>query len=200
MLTLQGSFALHRQSLERCQADLVLRDVRRVEALEGLSALVVPGGESTTMENLAKRYGLFDEIRERGRAGLPIFGTCAGAILLGRGDERPERWEIVDVETDRNSYGTQVDSFSAELDLSPWDEPFHGVFIRAPRLRVRSEALASSDIEVLGTHDGDPVLVRAGKCLLATFHPELTDDPRVHEHFLGLAGIPVDRSSAEPSA
>jgi len=186
VLALQGSFSLHRRSVER--AGVACREVRKPEHLEGLSGLIVPGGESTTIENLARRSGLFDAIRARGRAGWPIFGTCAGAILLGTGDERPLRWGLADVEALRNAYGTQIDSFVAELSLAPFSEPFHGVFIRAPRLRV---AAGARGVEVLGTHDGDPVLVRAGRLLLTSFHPELTDDLRLHRYFLGLCGLVV---------
>jgi 5'-phosphate synthase pdxT subunit len=186
LLALQGSFLLHRRSLERL--GVATREVRKVDDLRDIAALIIPGGESTTMENLAKRFGLFDAIRELGRDGLPIFGTCAGAILLGHGDERPERLQIVDVDVQRNAYGTQIDSFNAELDLAPLERPFHGVFIRAPKLEARPGA---SDVEVLGANDGSPVLIRAGNCLLATFHPELTDDTRVHRYFLGLSNIDV---------
>ncbi len=184
VLALQGSFPLHLGALERCGCRG--RAVRRVEHLDGLSGLIVPGGESTTIENLARKYGLFDAIRDRGRGGLPIFGTCAGAILLGRGADRPDRWELADVEVLRNAYGRQKDSFSADVALTPFDTPFHAVFIRAPKLLIETE---TSRCEVLGKHAGFPVLVRDGRLLLATFHPELTDDLRVHRYFLDLCGV-----------
>lgn len=183
VLAIQGSYPLHRSALERCGAEC--REVRRPRDLDGLGGLIIPGGESTTMALLAREYGLFDAIRDLGRSGLPMFGTCAGAILLGRGSERPERLEVVDIEVERNAYGRQVDSFSAELRLAPFDAPFHGIFIRAPKLRPRNPA---PGVEVLGEHAGCPVLVRSGSVLLATFHPELTGDPRIHRLFLELCG------------
>ena len=191
VLALQGSFPLHIASLERCGART--RRVRKPADLEGLSGLVIPGGESTTMENLALRCGLFEALGKAGRDGLPIFGTCAGAILLGKGTERPERLELVDVEVHRNAYGRQVDSFSQDLFLAPFDSPFHGVFIRAPIIEAPP---GNSDCEILGKHDGNPVLLRSGQFLLATFHPELTSDLRVHKLFLQICG--VTGSCAEP--
>ena len=184
VIALQGSFSLHRRSIERL--GVATREVRKVDDLQGIAALVIPGGESTTMAKLAKRSGLFDRVRQLGRDGLPVLGTCAGAVLLGHGDGPPERLRIVEVDTYRNAYGTQIDSFTAELDLTPFERPFHGVFIRAPKLAARP---GGSDVEVLAEHSGSPVLIRAGSCLLATFHPELTDDTRVHRYFLDLCGI-----------
>lgn len=184
VLALQGSFLLHIASLERC--GIKVRRVRKPEDLEGIAGLIIPGGESTTMENLAHRCGLFEALRDAGRGGLPIFGTCAGAILLGKGTERPDRLEIVDVEVRRNAYGRQVDSFSDDLLLTPFDSPFHGVFIRAPIIETPCEDL---DCEILGKHGGNPVLLRSGRSLLATFHPELTRDLRVHKLFLQICGL-----------
>jgi len=191
VLALQGSFPLHVASLGRC--GVATRRVRKPEDLHGLSGLIIPGGESTTMENLASRCGLFEALREAGHEGLPMFGTCAGAILLGKGSERPERLRVVDIEVRRNAYGRQVDSFDAELILSPFETPFHGVFIRAP---IIEEAAENDDCEILGRHDGNPVLIRSGKILLATFHPELTEDLRVHQIFLRLCGIEKDGQSS----
>ena len=190
VLALQGSFPLHIASLERCGTRT--RRVRKPADLEGLTGLVIPGGESTTMENLALRCGLFEALGEAGRGGLPIFGTCAGAILLGKGTERPGRLGLVDVEVRRNAYGRQVDSFSDDLLLTPFDSPFHGVFIRAPIIETPP---GNSGCEILGKHDGNPVLLRSGQILLATFHPELTSDLRVHKLFLQICGV-LD-SSAE---
>ena len=147
--------------------------MRLPEQLEGLDGLVVPGGESTTIAKLAAQYGLDDAIRAFGR---PIFGTCAGMILLDRG-----HLGLADIEVARNAYGRQVASFEADLALAGEDEPFRGVFIRAPRVRD-----VGPGVEVLAEHDGEPVLLRDGAILVGTFHPELTDDPRVHERFLEL--------------
>lgn len=192
VLALQGSFPLHIASLERCGARS--RRVRKPGDLEGLAGLIIPGGESTTMENLAQRCGLFEALREAGRGGLPIFGTCAGAILLGKGAERPDRLELVDVEVRRNAYGRQVDSFSEDIFLAPFDSPFHGVFIRAPIIETPCE---DNDCEILGKHDGNPVLLRSGRILLATFHPELTRDLRVHKLFLKICGVTGSSAEAE---
>ena len=191
VLALQGSFPLHLASLRKC--GVRGRRVRKPGDLAGLRGLIIPGGESTTMEKLARRCGLFEALREAAGAGLPIFGTCAGAILRGRGAERPDRLELVDVEVRRNAYGRQVDSFSADLFLTPFDRPFHGVFIRAPIIEDPGTRIEG---EVLGKHGGNPVLLRSGRMLLATFHPELTDDLRVHRFFLQICGIEGDAGPA----
>jgi 5'-phosphate synthase pdxT subunit len=177
VLAAQGAFREHAQVLRRLGAEV--REVRLPEELEGLDGLVIPGGESTTIMKLAALYGLDDAIREFDGA---IFGTCAGMILLDR-----EHLARADVELERNAYGRQVQSFEADVDLVDDDRPFHGVFIRAPRVRE-----LGPDVEVLGELDGDAVLVRDGRLLLATFHPELTDDTRLHERFLEL----VEEASA----
>jgi len=209
VLAIQGSFPLHLEALRKLGVEG--RPVRKPEDLDGLRGIILPGGESTVMALLMEKYGLFEPLREMGRRGLPIFGTCAGAILLGRGDHPPPRLELAPVWTLRNAYGTQVDSFTATLRLRPFDEPFHGIFIRAPKLRcmgsldgwvrdasARDASPAAAGIStaadpagnsppaarILGWHEEDPVLIEAGNLLLATFHPELTDDLRVHRYFL----------------
>jgi 5'-phosphate synthase pdxT subunit len=169
------------------------------------------------MSLLLEKYGMFEQLQDLGRRGLPIFGTCAGAILLGQGQGIPRRLELAPVEFLRNAYGTQVDSFLATLKLQPFRSPFHGVFIRAPRvLRVGTfpprgaEGLAARKAYILGEHEGSPVLIASGRLLLSTFHPELTDDLRVHRYFLerlvaggGLGGEArevVDGPDADGSA
>jgi 5'-phosphate synthase pdxT subunit len=184
VLALQGSFPLHLEALER--AGTAGREVRKPCDLEGLRGLIVPGGESTVQSLLLSKYELFEPIRELGREGLPIFGTCAGAILLGRGEPRPPRWGLVDVEVIRNAYGRQVDSFSADVEVEGFDSPFHATFIRAPKLRLPER---STGIEVLARQGAEAVLVRSGAFLLATFHPELTEDLRIHRMFLGMCGL-----------
>ena len=179
VLALQGSFPLHIAAFERLGVEA--RRVRTLADLEGLSAVVIPGGESTVMSLLARKYGIFEPLRKLAREGLPMMGTCAGAILLGRGSGEPPRLEAVPVELVRNAYGTQVDSFTASLDLDPLASTFRGVFIRAPKILPPA---AGANVQVLGTHEGDPVMVQSGRILLTTFHPELTDDLRVHEYFL----------------
>ena len=171
VLALQGAFREHAQVLRRLGAEVVA--VRLPEELEGLDGLVIPGGESTTIARLAEEYGLDDAIRAFAE---PILGTCAGMIVLDR-----EHLGVADLEVERNAYGRQVRSFEADVELAGEERPLRGVFIRAPRIRE-----AGAGIEVLGTLDGEPVLVRDGRLLLASFHPELTDDTRVHERFLEL--------------
>jgi 5'-phosphate synthase pdxT subunit len=171
VLALQGAFREHALMLRRLGAEVV--EVRLPEELDGLDGLVIPGGESTTIMRLARIYGLDEAIRRFRGA---IFGTCAGLIVLDR-----EHLALADLEVDRNAYGRQVRSFEADVELDGEEQPLRGVFIRAPRVREVGEG-----VEVLGELDGEPVLVRDGNLLLATFHPELTEDSRVHELFLQL--------------
>jgi pyridoxal 5'-phosphate synthase pdxT subunit len=169
VLALQGNFREHAAMLRRLGADVV--EVRKPEQLEGLDGLVVPGGESTTFMRLMRLYGLDDALSAFSR---PLLGTCAGMIVLDR-----HHLDLVDLEVDRNAYGRQVASFEADLRLRGDEEPLRGVFIRAPRVRD-----FGADVEVLAEHDGEPVLLRQGRFLVASFHPELTEDTRVHELFL----------------
>ena len=171
VLALQGAFREHAQMLRRLGAEVV--EVRLPPELEGLDGLVIPGGESTTIMRLAEIYGLDEAIRRYRGA---IFGTCAGMIVLDRA-----HLGLADLEVDRNAYGRQVRSFEADVRLEDDEPPLRGVFIRAPRIHE-----LGGELEVLGTLDGEPVLVRDGRLLLAAFHPELTDDVRVHERFLEL--------------
>jgi pyridoxal 5'-phosphate synthase pdxT subunit len=171
VLAVQGNFREHEAMLRRLGAEVV--EVRLPEQLEGLDGLVIPGGESTAIMRLARLYGLEDAIRRFRGA---VLGTCAGMILLDR-----RHLGLVDLEVDRNAYGRQVASFEADLELAGEDEPVRGVFIRAPRVRE-----TGPDVEVLAELDGEPVLLREGRFLVASFHPELTDDTRVHERFLDL--------------
>jgi 5'-phosphate synthase pdxT subunit len=169
VLAVQGNFREHAATLRRLGADVV--EVRKPEQLDELDGLVVPGGESTTFMRLMRLYGLDDAVQ---RFEGPVFGTCAGMIVLDR-----NHLGLMDVEVDRNAYGRQVASFEADLRLGGEDDPLRGVFIRAPRLRERGP-----DVEVLAEHEGEPVLLREGRFLVAAFHPELTEDTRVHELFL----------------
>lgn len=204
ILALQGDVEAHQRALARAGAHPV--PVRREKDLDGLAALVLPGGESTTISKGLARQGLFEPLRAFADAGHPILGTCAGAILLARGIEnRPvPTLGVLDVVAVRNAYGTQVDSFAAVADrgAAPGFEGLRCVFIRAPRLERPGPG-----VEVLARVDGLPVLVRQRRLLAATFHPELTDDPRVHAALLDLAQpvpdrdrIPIDpRSRRRPS-
>jgi len=173
VLALQGNFREHAAALERLGADVV--EVRLPQELEGLDGLVLPGGESTAITRLMRLYGLEEAVR---RFRAPVLGTCAGMILLDRA-----HLGLVDVEVARNAYGRQVASFEADLQLEGDEEPLRGVFIRAPRV-----AHVGPHVEVLAEHEGEPVLLREGRFLVASFHPELTDDPRVHKRFLELVG------------
>ena len=171
VLAVQGNFREHAAVLRRLGADPV--EVRKPDELDGLDGLIIPGGESTAITRLMRLYGIEEAIRRfRG----PVFGTCAGMILLDR-----DHLGLVDVQVARNAYGRQVSSFEADLQLTGEDEPLRGVFIRAPRVTE-----AGPSVEVLAGHDGTPVLLRDGRFLVASFHPELTDDTRVHERFLQL--------------
>jgi pyridoxal 5'-phosphate synthase pdxT subunit len=171
VLALQGNFREHAALLRRLGAEVV--EVRLPEELDGLDGLVIPGGESTAITRLMRLYGLDEAIR-RFRGG--VFGTCAGMILLDR-----DHLGLVDLSVDRNAYGRQVASFEADLGLAGDVEPLRGVFIRAPRVRE-----AGPNVEVLAEHAGEPVLLRDGRFLVASFHPELTGDTRVHRRFLEL--------------
>jgi 5'-phosphate synthase pdxT subunit len=169
VLALQGNFREHAAMLRRLGAEVV--EVRKPAQLEGLDGLVVPGGESTTFMRLMRLYGLDEAVRAFSG---PMLGTCAGMIVLDR-----NHLDLADLEVERNAYGRQVASFEADLELVGQDEPIRGVFIRAPRV-----ADVGSEVEVLAEHDGVPVLLRDGRLIAAAFHPELTDDTRVHELFL----------------
>jgi pyridoxal 5'-phosphate synthase pdxT subunit len=169
VLAVQGNVREHVAMLGRLGADVV--EVRKPEQLEGLDGLVVPGGESTTFMRLMRLYGLDEALRTFEG---PVFGTCAGMIVLDR-----NHLDLVDLEVDRNAYGRQVASFEADLQLAGEEQPLRGVFIRAPRVHVQGP-----DVEVLAEHDGEPVLLRQGRFLVASFHPELTEDTRVHELFV----------------
>ena len=168
---MQGNVREHAAVLRRLGAEPV--EVRKPEQLADLDGLIIPGGESTAIARLVRLYGLEEAIRSFQR---PIFGTCAGMILLDR-----RHLGLLDLEVSRNAYGRQVASFEADLELSGEAEPLHGVFIRAPRVTD-----AGPGVEVLAELDGEPVLLRQGRTIVAAFHPELTDDTRVHERFLDL--------------
>ena len=171
VLAVQGNFREHAAMLRRLGADAV--EVRKPEQLDDLDGLVIPGGESTTFMRLMRLYGLDEAVR---RFSGPIFGTCAGMIVLDR-----NHLGLVDLDVTRNAWGRQVHSFEADLDVAGETQPVRGIFIRAPWIENAGE-----DVEVLAEHAGRPVLARQGRVLVAAFHPELTDDTRLHERFLQL--------------
>jgi 5'-phosphate synthase pdxT subunit len=175
VLAVQGNFREHAAMLRRLGADVV--EVRLPEQLEGLDGLVIPGGESTAFTRLMRLYGLDDAIREFDG---PVFGTCAGMIVLDR-----NHLGLIDLEVRRNAFGRQVASFETDLELPGEETPLRAVFIRAPWIEE-----IGPDVEVLAEVDGHPVLARQGRFLVAAFHPELTDDTRLHELFLEeVAGV-----------
>jgi 5'-phosphate synthase pdxT subunit len=181
VLALQGAFAAHQRALE--SAGATTRQVRQPDDLEGLDALVMPGGESTTMSRLLTTSGLFDDVKALVGDGLPVFGTCAGMILLASEviDGRPDQLSFgaIDISVQRNGYGRQIDSFESDLDVVGFDAPFHAVFIRAPKV-----VAIGANVEVLAEYDGVPVVARQGHVMVASFHPELTADARLHARFL----------------
>lgn len=179
ILALQGGFAAHARMLAGVGASSVL--VRKPADLAGVDGLVLPGGESTAMLYGLARDGLEAPVRAFVRSGLPVLGTCAGAILLAHGVRSPGQrsFDALDIDVERNAYGTQLDSFAADVDAGGIFSDFRAVFIRAPRI-VR----VGSGIEVLARVQGDPVLVRHGPIWAATFHPELGDDAQVHRAWL----------------
>jgi 5'-phosphate synthase pdxT subunit len=172
VLALQGNFREHIATLAGLGVEAV--EVRKPEHLEGLDGLVVPGGESTAIGRLIGLYSFEEPLRKFPGA---MFGTCAGMILMGRDGLIGQ----VDIGVDRNAYGRQVASFEANFPLKDEERPLRGVFIRAPRVSDVGEG-----VEVLAELDGDPVLLRQGRFLVASFHPELTDDSRVHQRFLDV--------------
>jgi 5'-phosphate synthase pdxT subunit len=184
VLSLQGDFAAHGAALERVGAAPVY--VREAAQLDGLDGLVIPGGESTTMLKLLRYEGLFDALAEFGRR-KPIFGTCAGAILLAKEVSNPEQESLglMDLAVERNGYGRQIDSRVSEIEPTPdfaartSPGKLEAVFIRAPIIRR-----TGPEAKVLATYGEDPVLVEQGRHMAATFHPELTGDSRVHSYFL----------------
>ncbi|MEK9884017.1 MAG: pyridoxal 5'-phosphate synthase glutaminase subunit PdxT [Acidimicrobiaceae bacterium] len=185
ILALQGAFAAHQRVLTDLGASVTL--VRSVEDVNGLYGIVLPGGESTTMSMLLDSSGIAAPLRERVRNGFPVFGTCAGLILLAEKivDGRADQQQLggLAITARRNGYGRQIDSFESSISICEAENTFamNGVFIRAPRIEE-----VTGDVEVLGTVNGDVVLVRQGNILGATFHPELSDDHRVHEMFLKM--------------
>ena len=178
VLALQGDFEAHERALERVGAEAV--EVRSKEQLRDVDALVIPGGESTTMLKLLASEDMLEPLREFGRT-HPVFGTCAGAILVASEVMNPpqESLGLVDIGVERNAYGRQLDSRIAHLSGEGIDGDLEAVFIRAPIIRRVGE-----NAKVLARYAGDPVLVEQGRHLVATFHPELTGDPRVHKLFL----------------
>ena len=182
VLALQGAFREHIDALRKLGVETV--EVRLPEQMEGLDGLIIPGGESTAIGKLAVKYGLQEAIRRYVKAGHAVYGTCAGMIMLSKdvGRDQP-LLSLMDIKVERNAFGRQLDSFETDLEIPALgDEPFPGVFIRAPRIES-----VGDDVEVLAKlENGTPVAAREGNMIVTAFHPELTDDLRWHRYFLSL--------------
>jgi len=183
VLGLQGDFIEHIHTLRDMGVDAV--DVRRPDQLDGIDALIIPGGESTTIGKLAAQYGIIPKLRERVEQGMPVWGTCAGAIFIAKDVPRHPHpiAGLMDITVERNAFGRQVDSFERDLRVTAiGPEPFHAVFIRAPLI-----ARVGPGVAVLATlDDGTVVAAQQGRLMATSFHPELTRDARLHQHFLTL--------------
>lgn len=196
VLALQGDYARHAQALQRCgsasrgapsaeasrQSEITVVEVRKPEQLADIDGLVIPGGESTTLLRLMEDWAFVPALEKFHDAGHPIFGTCAGAILLAREVESPRQLSLgfIDITVERNAYGRQRESFvgAGQATLGGTSAPLEMVFIRAPRIRRVGEG-----VQTLARHAGEPVMARQGTVLVATFHPELTDDSTIHRYF-----------------
>ena len=182
MLCLQGDFERHGSMLENLGAKVSY--VRRVEEIDRIDALVIPGGESTTIGKLLTRFALMEPLRGRIQSGMPVYGTCAGLILLAKQNTDPHQYRlgVLDIDVERNAYGRQVESFEADIPLRfAGGASFRGVFIRAPQITRIGES-----VEVLAKFEDHPVLVRSNAILAGSFHPELTGDLRIHKFFFEM--------------
>lgn len=180
VLAIQGDYQAHKARLEQLGAEVTL--VRKPEQLDTIDAIVIPGGESSTFLNFLAEHGFLEKLRDFVRT-KPAFGTCAGAILLAKEVENPPQPSlgVLDIRVRRNAYGRQLESSIREAKTQLGERPLEMVFIRAPKI-----VGAGKSVEILATESGDPVLVRQGKIMAATFHPELSADTRVHQEFLKL--------------
>ena len=193
VLSLQGDFLEHEISLRRLGADPV--EVRLPRDLDTVDALIIPGGESTTMAHLLDLHELREPLQRRARQGMPVWGTCAGMILLAQAltDERPLPLGLMDIIVDRNAYGRQLQSFESELMVPALsDEPIPAVFIRAPALVSMGQGVET----LAALPDGSAVAVQQGNVLATSFHPELTTDVRFHRYFLEMAALALERTGA----
>ncbi len=182
VVSIQGDFEKHIEALKRCKvADPV--QVRTPEDLATVERIILPGGESTTVGLLMERYGLGDAIQDAAAKGMPIWGTCMGMILMAKSVIGPKQYTLglLDIEIERNAFGTQVHSFEDEVVLEGMKEPVLGVFIRAPIVTN-----IGGNVSILGKYDGKTVAVQSGKLVGTSFHPELTEDIRFHKWFLSL--------------
>ncbi|CAG5088953.1 Glutamine amidotransferase subunit pdxT [Thermobacillus xylanilyticus] len=190
VLALQGAVAEHIRSLQQAGAEAVA--VKRVEQLSELHGLVIPGGESTTIGKLMRKYGFIEAIRQFAADGKPIFGTCAGLIVLAQRIDGGEEAHLglMDMTVVRNAFGRQRESFETDLEVAGLDRPLRAVFIRAPLIKE-----VGPDVEVLSVYKGEIVAARQNRLLACSFHPELTDDSALHAYFVAMA----EEAAAEKS-
>jgi pyridoxal 5'-phosphate synthase pdxT subunit len=183
VLGLQGDVREHVAAVASVDAAPLV--VKRADELASVDGLIIPGGESTTIGKLLDRFGLLHPIIERARSGMPLYGTCAGLILMAKhvaGEQAaPHRLGVMDATVRRNAYGRQAESFETDIDIASFDGPFRAVFIRAPAIHAVGDG-----VDVLAEHDGEPVMVRQGHLLGSSFHPEMTGDTRVHRLFVSM--------------
>lgn len=178
---IQGDFREHKWMIEKLGHESYV--VRTPEDLDKVDGLIIPGGESTTMIRIMKRIGLFEKLKEKILNGLPVYGTCAGLIVLAKEIENypQESLGVIDIKVMRNAYGRQVDSFNEMVEIKGFDKPFKAIFIRAPRVDAWGP-----EVEILSTLNNHPIMLRQKNVLVTSFHPELTDDTRVHEYFIKM--------------
>jgi 5'-phosphate synthase pdxT subunit len=181
VLSLQGAVAEHLRGIERSGANAI--EIKRVEQLEEIDGLIIPGGESTTIGHLMRLYGFIEAIRLFSERGKPVFGTCAGLIVIAKEivGQPNSHLQLMDIVVKRNAFGRQVDSFEVELDVKGIERAVKGVFIRAPLI-----VSVGPNVDVLAVHHGEIVAAREGHLLTTSFHPELTDDYRIHEYFVNM--------------
>jgi len=184
VLAIQGDYREHRTLLESLGADV--KEIRLPDQLDEVDGLIIPGGESTTIVQLIDIYNMREKLRERVlNEGMPTWGTCAGMIVMAQklSDHRPDPLKLMNIEVSRNAFGRQVDSFETDIDVEDMDgPPYHAVFIRAPVVDTIGEGVRI----ISSLDDGRPVAVRQGHMLATAFHPELTNDPRMHKLFLQM--------------
>jgi len=181
VLSLQGAVEEHLNMIRRCGFEAV--KVKTIKDLEKAERLIIPGGESTTIGKLARIYNLDEAIIKKGREGMPIYGTCAGMILLAKEiqDSKQIRFNLIDIVVERNAFGRQVDSFEADLEIKDiTGKPFKAIFIRAPYIKK-----VNSGVRILAEFNGKIIMARQKNILVSSFHPELTNDLRIHKYFLG---------------
>ncbi|MEJ5230140.1 MAG: pyridoxal 5'-phosphate synthase glutaminase subunit PdxT [Pseudothermotoga sp.] len=185
VLGLQGDFREHLWALQKLQVEAIV--VKTVEDLKKVKGLIIPGGESTTIGRLARMTGIADELKKRVSEGMPVYGTCAGMILLAKKIANyPTQYSfnLMDITVERNAYGRQVESFEAALEIPAIGGTFKAIFIRAPKI-----VECGKNVQILATYDGSPVLVQQNNLLAGSFHPELGEDLRIHQYFIRMVGV-----------